>query len=254
MKAKLAFFGLVVASAVLAQQAQGPLTNQRIGDLVLAGVSQGEVIRIIGSASAVNFNLRPNSTDALLRVGVSEDIIEAMAAKESGAEVAPVATASVRAAPKQSEVTPVLVRAVSTPKVRRSPTVSSLSRVRRVYVEKLPNDFGQYLRAEFFKQMPKRVTIALDKAEADGILTGVDKHDLRIASVVTGRYFGLHDTTTASLSMLDGSENVVLWCLIAFSPGPGYFSGGKWHEPKALFFHQQSTPFGATGQFWATQI
>lgn len=57
------------------QQAQGPLTNARIGDLVLAGVSQAEIVRIIASAPAVNFDLRPNSTDALLQVGVSEDII-----------------------------------------------------------------------------------------------------------------------------------------------------------------------------------
>jgi hypothetical protein len=69
------------------QQTQGPLTNERIGGLVLAGVSQAEIIRIISSAVAVNFDLRPNSTDELLKVGVSEDIIKAMAARESGAPV-----------------------------------------------------------------------------------------------------------------------------------------------------------------------
>lgn len=209
MKATAVLFGVILASAALAQQTQGQLTNQRIGDMVLAGVSQSEVIRIIGSASAVNFDLRPNSTDALLNVGVSEDIIKAMSAKENGA-AAPIATASLTTTtPKDSEVRPVLVKAVST--VKRSPTISSLSQVRRVYVEKLPNDFDQYLRAEFFKQMPNRIIIVLDKAEADGIITGVDEHDRRIASVVTGRYLGLHDNTTASISMLDGSENVVLW-------------------------------------------
>ncbi|MGI9073357.1 MAG: hypothetical protein ACR2JB_19075 [Bryobacteraceae bacterium] len=70
------------------QQAQGPLINSRIGDLVLAGVSQSEIIRIISSAPSVNFDLRPASTDALLKVGVSEDIIKAMAARENGNESA----------------------------------------------------------------------------------------------------------------------------------------------------------------------
>jgi hypothetical protein len=55
MKATAVLFGVIIAGAVLARQTQGPLTNQRIGDLVLAGVSPSEVIRIIGSAPAVNF-------------------------------------------------------------------------------------------------------------------------------------------------------------------------------------------------------
>jgi hypothetical protein len=75
---------LIFASVALGQQAQGTLTNQRIGDMVLAGVSQTEVIRVISSATTISFDLRPSSTDSLLKVGVSEDIIKAMAARESG--------------------------------------------------------------------------------------------------------------------------------------------------------------------------
>jgi hypothetical protein len=58
---------------------------------VLAGVSQTEIIRIISSAPAVGFDLRPNSNDELLKVGVSEDIIKAMAAREAG--LAPISRA-----------------------------------------------------------------------------------------------------------------------------------------------------------------
>src|SRR5437868_7332869 len=67
-----------------AQQTQGTLTNGRIEDMVLAGVSQSEIIRIISTASAFNFDLSPGSTDNLLKLGVSEDIIKAMAARENG--------------------------------------------------------------------------------------------------------------------------------------------------------------------------
>src|SRR5689334_13104156 len=83
MKATAVLY-LVFASVALGQQAQGTLTNQRIGDMVLAGVSQSEIIRVISSASTIAFDLRPGSTDNLLKVGVSEDIIKAMAARESG--------------------------------------------------------------------------------------------------------------------------------------------------------------------------
>jgi hypothetical protein len=52
--------------------------------LVVAGVSEAEVIRVIQTAPRIDFDLRPASTDALLKVGVSEDVIKAMAARESG--------------------------------------------------------------------------------------------------------------------------------------------------------------------------
>jgi hypothetical protein len=50
----------ILCIPAFSQQAQGPLTNERIGGLMLAGVSQAEIIRIIGSAPAVNFDLRPS--------------------------------------------------------------------------------------------------------------------------------------------------------------------------------------------------
>lgn len=82
MKTTAVFFLLVTVA--FARQTQGQLTNQRIGEMVLAGVSQSEIIRIISSAPAISFDLRPGSTDNLLKVGVSEDVIKAMAARESG--------------------------------------------------------------------------------------------------------------------------------------------------------------------------
>src|ERR1700756_813093 len=98
MKATAVLY-LVFASVAFGQQAQGTLTNQRIGDMVLAGVSQSEIIRIISTASVVTFDLRPVSTDALLKVGVSEDIIKAMAARESGTAPAVSAPAPAVSAP-----------------------------------------------------------------------------------------------------------------------------------------------------------
>jgi len=78
------------------QQSPGPLNDQRIADLVAMGVSQQEILRIIATAPKIDFDLRPVSTDALLKLGVSEDVIKAMAARESGA---PVESHPVRALP-----------------------------------------------------------------------------------------------------------------------------------------------------------
>ena len=73
---------LLLAGLLCAQKPQGTLTNQRIGDLVQAGVSTEEIIRIIASAPKVSFDLRPGSTDNLLSAGATEDVIKAMAARE----------------------------------------------------------------------------------------------------------------------------------------------------------------------------
>jgi hypothetical protein len=84
IRLKLLLCSLALAGCLIAQKPQGTLTNQRIGDLVQAGVTTDEIIRIIISAPKVNFDLRPGSTDNLLSAGVTEDVIKAMAARESG--------------------------------------------------------------------------------------------------------------------------------------------------------------------------
>jgi hypothetical protein len=84
LRLKLFFCSLALAGCLLADQA---LTNQRVGDLIAAGVSANEVIRIIGAAHTVNFDLRPGSTDNLLKAGVPQDVVKAMAAKEAGLSV-----------------------------------------------------------------------------------------------------------------------------------------------------------------------
>jgi hypothetical protein len=70
---------------VSAQQNQ--LTDQGIITLVQSGVSQAEVVRVISKAQNFNFDLRPVSTDSMLKAGVSEDIIRAMSARQNNRPV-----------------------------------------------------------------------------------------------------------------------------------------------------------------------
>lgn len=72
-----------------AQQASGPLTNQRIADLVAVGVSASEILRIIAVAPNVSFDLTPAATGALMKAGISEELIKAMSAKEQGISFSP---------------------------------------------------------------------------------------------------------------------------------------------------------------------
>lgn len=210
---KTLWISLLFSSVLLA--GERTLTDPSVMGLAQAGISEAEILRLIATAPQVSFDLRPAATDAMLNAGVSEAVIRAMAARENGGAVSTVSPPTSGPNEPEARLAPAsgsAARAVSinVAPVRKS-TVSSLTQVRRLYIEQLPNDFDQYLRAEFFKQMPKRIIVVTDKGEADAIMTGVDEHDRRIASTITGRYLGLHDNTTASISVLDPSEKVVLW-------------------------------------------
>jgi len=88
---------------------------------------------------------------------------------------------------------------------------TDLRSVHKVFIEKLPNDLDQYLRAEFSKQMRGRVIVVLDEKDADGILLGVSEEEKGTGAKITGRYLHLHDVATASLSMVDKDRKVILW-------------------------------------------
>jgi hypothetical protein len=88
---------------------------------------------------------------------------------------------------------------------------NTLHDIHKIYIDKLPNDLDQYLRAEFFKQMKDKVQIVLDEKDADAILVGVSEERTGTGAQITGRYLGLHDNTTGSLSMVDKDRKTILW-------------------------------------------
>ena len=75
----------------------------------------------------------------------------------------------------------------------------------------MDNDLDQYLRAEFSKQFKGRILVVLDKNDADGILAGVSEEEKGTGAKVTGRYLGLHDVATGTISLLDKEGKVILW-------------------------------------------
>ena len=86
-----------------------------------------------------------------------------------------------------------------------------LRSVRRIFIEKMPNDLDQYLRAEFVKQLQGKITVVLDPKDADGIMTGVGEEQKGTGAKITGRYLGLHDVATGTVSLLDKEGKVLLW-------------------------------------------
>src|SRR5258708_32667873 len=89
-----------------------------------------------------------------------------------------------------------------------APTLAS---IHKIFIEKMPNDLDQYLRAEVAKQFKGTLVVVLKKEDADGILTGVNEEQKGTGAKITGRYLGLHDTANGTLSLLDKTESTILW-------------------------------------------
>ena len=80
---------LLSAFATSLASQTGSLTDERIVNLAKGGLSEDELVRRIASAPAIQFELTPAWTDYMLKSGVSENVIKAMAARETGAPIAP---------------------------------------------------------------------------------------------------------------------------------------------------------------------
>ena len=92
----------------------------------------------------------------------------------------------------------------------QAPTVS-LQSIKRIYVDKMDNDLDQYIRAEIQKQFKGAIQVVLKPELADAVMAGVSEHQTGTRAAVTGRWLGLHDTATGSVSLLDKTGEVVLW-------------------------------------------
>jgi hypothetical protein len=87
----------------------------------------------------------------------------------------------------------------------------NLTSLKKIFIEKMDNDLDQYLRAEFSKQFNGRVTVVLDKNDADAIVVGVNQEQKGTGAKITGRYLGLHDLATGAVSLLDKEGKIILW-------------------------------------------
>jgi len=87
----------------------------------------------------------------------------------------------------------------------------ALRSIHKIVIDKMDNNLDQYIRAEFTKQLHGKVTVVLDAADSDAILTGVSEQEKGTGAKITGRYLGLHDVATGTVSLLDKTGKTLLW-------------------------------------------
>jgi hypothetical protein len=93
----------------------------------------------------------------------------------------------------------------------QTPPQQTLRSVHKVFVDPMAHNLDKYLREEIIKQMKERVVVVVDKNDADAILTGIDEEEAGVGKKLTGRYLGLHNVATGTLSLLDREGKILLW-------------------------------------------
>ena len=87
--------------------------------------------------------------------------------------------------------------------------VTSLQQVRRIYVEKMPNDLDQHLKTEINKQLAGTLHVVMNIEDADAVLSGTGKKKGG-ASAVTGR-MGLASSATGEITLVSRAGSIELW-------------------------------------------
>ena len=184
---------LVFLMACGLANAQQVLNNDSIIKMVRAGLSDDVIVSMVESQSG-KYSVGPDDLIALKNANVSARVINALVKKTGGGQRAPEAEAP----------------AASSDSGTGAPTIT-LGMVRKIYIEKMPNNLDQYLRAEFTKQLKGRVEVVLDPKDADAVLTGISDEEKGTGAKITGRYLGLHDVATGTISLLDRDRKTILW-------------------------------------------
>jgi hypothetical protein len=105
MRRFLVFAAALLAAPLFADEKPAvpeTLTNQQVIQLVKSGTTPDDLVAAIQSAPKVSFHLMPADMDELLKAGVSEDAIKAMAVRQNGPTLASVA-APIATGPKDEE-------------------------------------------------------------------------------------------------------------------------------------------------------
>ena len=96
----------------------------------------------------------------------------------------------------------------------QSPT---LAQVHKLYLEPMGGgdskgnalQLEQYIKAELSARLRHRITVVTRKEDADAVMVGTGDWRNTSGAQLTGRYLGLHDTSTGAVSI--EKDGMVLW-------------------------------------------
>jgi hypothetical protein len=92
-----------------------------------------------------------------------------------------------------------------------APEPTALRAVRRIFIEKMDNNFDQDLRIQISRQFKGDVNVVLDRDLADAVVVAVTRSDKGGIGWGTLKYMGLDKTSDGTLTMVDKAGKTVLW-------------------------------------------
>lgn len=189
------FRGLAPAGA--APVAGAPLSKNEIVTLLQVGTPAARIEQL-AAERGISFALTPETGHELEAAGASQALLNALARRAAAA--APPAPPVPAPPPPAAPAGP-----------RAAPNITSLQEMKKIYIEKMPSDLDQFIRAELGKKLGKRITVVMVKDEADAVMIGTAEHRTGTGAQITGRYLGLHDNATGAVSITDRTGTEVLW-------------------------------------------
>ena len=92
-----------------------------------------------------------------------------------------------------------------------SAEASVLRAVKRVFIEKMDNNFDQDLRVQITRQFKGEVNVVLDREMADAVLMAVTRSDKGGIGWGTLKYMGLDKNSNGTLTLVDKLGKTILW-------------------------------------------
>lgn len=139
-----------------------------------------------------------------LRISVLILTCASVAAAQTKAQETPPKTQEAAPTPPATQTTvteskvPVAGHAVASPK-----------EVKNLYIEPMVNDLDQYLKAEFSRQLARRIVIVSKPDDADAVMTGIGEWRSGTAQAVSGRAGSASESARGAVQML--SKDSLLW-------------------------------------------
>lgn len=170
----LVFLFCVAAGGAFAQTSKPIAYKGLLNSLKTHGLTNAELTQII-KTRGVDFELTADKESELKAAGADADLLAAVRANFHGAGTAATATggtpatASPPAAPPASKA-PAEKEKPAVP--ANAPAIASIRDVKKLYIEKMPNDLDEFIKAEISRQMPGRVLVVLRIEDADAIMKG----------------------------------------------------------------------------------
>jgi len=173
---------LLLCAAASAQTSRPITYKGLLNSLKTHGLTNAELTQII-KTRGVDFELTSDKESELKTAGADTNLLAAVRANLHSAGVAATANGGTQtpASPPATASAPL----PATPPVTQHPTerekpagpatpsdIASIRDVKKLYIEKMPNDLDEYIKAEISRQMPGRVLVVLRVQDADAIMKG----------------------------------------------------------------------------------